>query len=53
MRLEERARDAWTEVRQQVATIDRPTADVITRRSRRGRVAISTLRRWSPRRLPA
>jgi len=39
MSLQERAGDVWTEVRQQVATFERPRADVIARRSRRGRVA--------------
>ena len=39
MSLDERARDVWAEVSQQVATIERPSAGVIARRSRRGRVA--------------
>ena len=37
--LDELARDAGAEVRDQVATIEPPTPDVIARRSRRGRVA--------------
>ena len=37
--LDQRARDAGAEVRDQVATIEPPTPGVIARRSRRGRVA--------------
>ena len=39
MSLDQRARDAGAEVRDQVATIEPPTAGAIARRSRRGRVA--------------
>ena len=39
MSLDERARDVWAEVSQQVATIERPSAGLIARRSRRGRVS--------------
>ncbi len=39
MSLDERARDVWAEISQQVASIERPSAGVIARRSRRGRVA--------------
>ena len=39
MSLDERAREVWAEVRQQVSTIERPPARAIARRSRRGRVA--------------
>lgn len=39
MSLDQLARDAAAEVRDQVATIERPKAGVIVRRSRRGRVA--------------
>ena len=39
MSLDERARDVWADVTQQVAAIERPSAGVIARRSRRGRVA--------------
>ena len=39
MSLDQRARDVWAEVREQVASIERPKAGVIARRSRRGRMA--------------
>ena len=39
MNLDQLARDAGAEVRDQVATIEPPTPDVIARRSRRGRMA--------------
>ena len=39
MSLDQRARDAGVDVRDQVATIEPPTPDVIARRSRRGRMA--------------
>jgi hypothetical protein len=39
MSLDQRARDVWAEIRDEVATIEPPTASVIVRRSRRGRVA--------------